>query len=158
MINCSPLDEGNDVSASPAVLIDAVRSPVGKGRPDGALAGVHAVELLSQVLSGLMGRHDLDPARINDLLIGCVSQVNEQGQTPGRWAWLGAGLPETVPATTIDRRCGSGQQAVDFGAFGVMAGAYDLVIAGGVESMSRVPMGSARLGADPIGPSATDRY
>lgn len=141
-----------------AVIVDAVRSPIGRGRPDGALAGVHAVDLLSQVFTGLMERNDVDPSLVEDVIVGCVSQVNEQGSTPGRWAWLGAGYPESVPATTIDRRCGSSQQAADFGAFGVMAGAYDLVVAGGIESMSRVPMGSARTGADPFGPLALQRY
>lgn len=141
-----------------AVIVDAVRTPMGKGRPGGVLSDVHAVELLAQTFAGLMGRHDLDPAAVDDVLVGCVSQVNEQGQTPGRWAWLGAGLPESVPAATIDRRCGSSHQAVDFAAIGVMAGVHELVVAGGVESMSRVPMGSARIGADPVGPSATERY
>lgn len=143
---------------SDAVIVDAVRSPMGKGKPGGALSGLHSVELLAQTLRGLFDRIDVDPTLVDDVLIGCVSQVNEQGQTPGRWAWLAAGLPETVPAATIDRRCGSGQQAADFAAYGIRAGAYELVVAGGVESMSRVPMGSARVGADPIGPSASARY
>ena len=140
------------------LIVDAVRSPIGRGRPDGALAGVHAVELLSQVLAGLMSRHDVDPGMVDDVIMGCVSQVSEQGATPGRWAWLGAGFPDSVPSTTIDRRCGSSQQAADFAAFGVMAGAYDLVVAGGIESMSRVPMGSARVGGDVFGPSTQRVY
>ncbi|MCV6991663.1 thiolase family protein [Mycobacterium timonense] len=140
-----------------AVIIDAVRSPMGKGKPGGALSSMHAVELLAQVLQGLMGRQDLDPALVDDVLIGCVSQAADQAATPGRWAWLAAGLPEHVPAVTIDRRCGSSQQALHFAAQGVIAGEYDVVVAGGIESMSRVPMGSARMGVDPFGP-AHDRY
>lgn len=140
-----------------AVIIDAVRSPMGKGKPGGALSSLHAVELLAQVLRGLMGRVDLDPALVDDVLIGCVSQAADQAGTPGRWAWLAAGLPEHVPAVTIDRRCGSSQQALHFAAQGVIAGEYDVVVAGGIESMSRVPMGSARMGVDPFGP-AHDRY
>jgi acetyl-CoA acetyltransferase len=90
--------------------------------------------------------------------MGCVSQVGEQAGPVGRWAWLAAGLPEHVPATTIDRRCGSSQQAADFAAMGVMTGAYDVVVAGGVASMSRVPMFTARIGQDPAGPSVARRY
>jgi acetyl-CoA acyltransferase len=140
-----------------AVIVDAVRSPMGRGKPGGALSSLHAVELLSQVLRALMDRHDLDPALVDDVLIGCVSQAADQSATPGRWAWLAAGLPEQVPSVTIDRRCGSSQQALHFAAQGVIAGEYDVVVAGGIESMSRVPMGSARMGKDPFGP-AHDRY
>jgi acetyl-CoA acetyltransferase len=142
-----------------AVIVDAVRSPMAKGRPPkdgkpgGALSELHPVELLGQTLKGLMDRNDIDPAEVDDVIMGCVSQVGEQAGPVGRWAWLGAGLPEHVPATTIDRRCGSSQQAADFAAMGVMVGAYDVVVAGGVESMSRVPMFTARLGQDPAGPS-----
>jgi acetyl-CoA acyltransferase len=142
-----------------AYVIDAVRSPMGKGKAGGALSSLHAVELLAQTLAGLLARHpSLDPGRVDDVLIGCVSQAGEQAATPGRMAWLAAGFPAHVPSTTIDRRCGSSQQAMAFAAHAVQAGAYDLVIAGGVESMSRVPMGSARMGADPFGPSVTERY
>ena len=148
-----------------AVLVDAVRSPMAKGKaprdgkPGGALSGVHPVELLGQTVKALLDRNPaLDPGDVEDFIVGCVSQVAEQAGCPGRWAWLAAGLPEHVPSTTVDRRCGSSQQAADFGAQGVIAGAYDVVIAGGVESMSRVPMGSARMGADVYGPSATERY
>jgi acetyl-CoA acetyltransferase family protein len=100
----------------------------------------------------------VDPAEIDDVIIGCVSQVGEQSATPGRMAWLGAGYPPHVPATTIDRKCGSSQQAVHFAAQGLMAGAYDVAIAGGVESMSRVVMGSARMGADPFGTQVAERF
>src|SRR5438067_902025 len=140
-----------------AVIIDAVRSPMAKGKPGGALSEVHAVELLAQVLRALMDRSNLDPSLVDDVLIGCVSQAADQSGTPGRWAWLAAGLPEHVPSVTIDRRCGSSQQALHFAAHGVIAGEYDVVVAGGVESMSRVPMGSARMGGDPFGP-ANARY
>jgi acetyl-CoA acetyltransferase family protein len=141
-----------------AVIVDALRSPVGRGRPTGALSTVHPVELLAQVLRPLIERNDLDPARVDDVIIGCVSQAGEQATTPGRMAWLAAGFPASVPATTIDRRCGSSQQAAHFAAQGVIAGAYDIVVAGGVESMSQVPLASARLGKDTFGPSVTARY
>jgi acetyl-CoA acyltransferase len=141
-----------------AVIVDAVRSPVGRGRPNGALATVHPVELLAQVLAALVERNDLDPGLVEDVIIGCVSQAGEQATTPGRMAWLAAGYPVEVPSTTIDRRCGSSQQAAHFAAQGVLAGAYDVVIAGGVESMSQVPLASARLGKDTFGPSVTARF
>jgi acetyl-CoA acetyltransferase family protein len=140
------------------VIIDAVRTPMGRGKAGGALAGVHAVELLATVLDALVRRNHLDPGRVDDVLIGCVSQAGEQAATPGRMALLAAGFPDHVPSTTIDRRCGSSQQAIHFAAHGIAAGAYDIVIAGGVESMSRVPMGSARMGQDPFGPSVQRRY
>ncbi|MDQ1696542.1 MAG: acetyl-CoA acyltransferase [Frankiaceae bacterium] len=128
------------------------------GKPGGALSTLHAVELLAQVLRALVERSGVDPGTVDDVLIGCVSQASEQAATPGRMAWLSAGLPEHVPAVTIDRRCGSSQQSVEFAAHAIMAGAYDVAIAGGVESMSRVPMGSARMGADAHGPGVTARY
>jgi acetyl-CoA acetyltransferase family protein len=147
-----------------AVIIDAVRSPMAKGKPGrngnpgGGFSSLHPVELLAQTIKGLMDRNDVDPAEVDDVLMGCVSQVGEQAGPVGRWAWLAAGLPEHVPATTIDRRCGSSQQAADFAAMGVMTGAYDVAVAGGVESMSRVPMFTARIGQDPVGPSVNQRY
>jgi acetyl-CoA acetyltransferase family protein len=104
-----------------------------------------------------MERTGVDPGLVEDVVTGCVSQVGEQSATPGRWAWIAAGLPESVPAVTIDRRCGSSLQALQFAAQSIMAGAHEVVVAGGVESMSRVPMGSNRAGADPFG-SAADRY
>ena len=143
---------------SPALVIDAVRSPMGRGRAGGALAEVHPVELLAQVVSALVERSGADPSDVDDLLVGCVTQSSEQSGNVGRMAWLAAGLPEHVPSVTIERKCGSGQQAVQFAAQGVMAGSYDIVIAAGVESMSRVPMGSNRQGADSYGPSVLDRY
>lgn len=140
------------------VVVDVVRSPVGRGKPGGSLSGVHAVDLLAQVLRRLLDRTGIDPGSVDDVLVGCVSQAADQAGCPGRAAWLGAGGPEHVPAVTIDRRCGSSQQAVHFAAQGIMAGAYDVAIAGGVESMSRVPMGSARMGVDPFGTLANERY
>ncbi|MBC2589885.1 MULTISPECIES: thiolase family protein [Rhodococcus] len=141
-----------------AVIVDAVRSPTGRGRAQGALAGVHPSDLLAQVLAGLVARNDLDPGLIDDVLIGCVNQSGEQSATPGRQALLAAGFPTHVPSVTIERKCGSGQQAVDFAVQGITAGAYDIVVSGGVESMSRVPMGSAAMGKDPHGPAVRERF
>ena len=143
---------------SQAVIVDAVRSPMGRGRPGGALSSVHPVDLLAQVLTALVTRSQLDPGRVDDVLVGCVGQAGEQSATPGRMAWLAAGFPDHVPSVTIERKCGSGQQAVDFAVQGIVAGAYDIAIAAGVESMSRVPMGSARMGADPFGAGVHARY
>jgi acetyl-CoA acyltransferase len=142
-----------------AVIVDAVRTPIGKGKPTGSLAPVHPVDLLAHSLRALADRTAIDPALIDDVIGGCVDQVGEQAANTTRWAVLAAGFPETVPATTIDRQCGSSQQAVHFAAQGILAGAYDIVIACGVESMSRVPMGSNVLpGSDPYGPGVADRY
>jgi acetyl-CoA acyltransferase len=141
-----------------AVIVDAVRSPMGRGKDTGALAGVHPVDLLAQVLAALVHRCGIDPGTVDDVLVGCVSQAGEQSSTPGRQAWLAAGFPTHVPSVTIERKCGSGQQAIDFAAQGIAAGAYDIVIAAGVESMSRVPMGSSRMGRDPFGPLVRDRF
>jgi acetyl-CoA acyltransferase len=141
-----------------AVLVDVIRTASGKGKPGGALSSVHPADLLAQTLRQLVERSDLDPAAIDDVIAGCVGQVGDQAVNIARTAVLRAGFPETVPATTIDRQCGSSQQAAHFGAQGVMAGAYDIVIACGVESMSRVPMGMANLpGTDAFAPLA-DRY
>ncbi|SHK52620.1 acetyl-CoA acyltransferase [Pseudonocardia thermophila] len=141
-----------------AVLIDAVRSPMGKGKPGGALSSLHAVDLLAQTIAALLQRTGIDPGRVDDVVTGCVSQAGEQSGNVGRMAWLAAGFPEHVPAVTVERKCGSSQQAVHFAAQGIMAGAYDVVVVAGVESMSRVPMGVARMDADPYGPSVTERY
>jgi acetyl-CoA C-acetyltransferase/acetyl-CoA acyltransferase len=141
------------------VVVDAVRTPTGRGKADGALAGVHPVDLLAQTMTALLERSpELDPGTVDDVIIGCVSQVGEQSATPGRMAWLGAGLPAHVPATTIDRKCGSSQQAVHFGAQAIRSGEADVIVAGGVESMSRVVMGSARMGADPFGEQVAARF
>jgi acetyl-CoA acyltransferase len=132
-----------------AVIVDVVRTPSGRGKPGGALSDVHPVDLAAHVLSSLASRNGVDPARIDDVLLGCVTQSGDQAMNVARQAVLAAGFPESVPAVTIDRQCGSSQQAAHFAAQGVMAGAYDLVIAGGVESMSRVPLGSSRQGGSP---------
>lgn len=141
-----------------AVIVDAIRTASGKGKPGGRLSGIHPVDLLSRVLRSLAERNDLDPGMVDDVIAGCVSQSAEQTYNIGRNAVLGAGFPDTVPATTIDRQCGSSQQAAHFAAQGVIAGVYDVVIACGVESMSRVPMGSSTHGADPFGPAVAARY
>ena len=141
-----------------AVIVDVIRTASGKGKPGGRLSEVHPADLLARVLRALVERNDLDPAAVDDVIAGCVSQAGEQTYNIARNAVLGAGFPESVPATTIDRQCGSSQQAAHFAAQGVIAGAYDVVIACGVESMSRVPMGSSTHGADPFGPAMAARY
>jgi acetyl-CoA C-acetyltransferase len=128
-------------AAREAVLVGAVRTPIGKR--GGSLSGVHPVDLLAGVLRELFDRTGADPGHVEDHITGCVSQVGEQSINIGRNAWLAAGFPEEIPGTTIDRQCGSSQQAVHFAAQGVMSGTQDLVIAAGVESMSMVPMGSS---------------
>ena len=132
---------------------------MGKGKPSGALAGVHAVDLFAHSIRAVVERSGVDPDVIDDVIGGCVDQVGEQAMNTTRYAALAAGLPEHVPATTVDRQCGSSQQAVHFAAQGVISGAYDVVVAGGVESMSRVPMWSnVPEGADPFGPTLAARY
>jgi acetyl-CoA acyltransferase len=145
-------------SAVSAVIVDGVRSPIGKGKMGGALSGLHPAELLGTVITQLLTRTGVDPASVEDLRVGCVSQTGEQSGNVGRMAWLGAGLPEHVPSVTIERKCGSSQQALDFAAQSIVAGVYDCVVVAGVESMSRVPMGSNRMGADPYGPGVHARY
>ena len=124
-----------------AVIVEAVRSPLGKR--NGKLSGWHPVDLLAEVLNETIARSNIDPGVVDDVICGCVSQVGEQSLNVGRNAWLAAGLPEEVPATTIDRQCGSSQQSAHFAAQGVLSGAYDVAIACGVEHMTRVPMGSS---------------
>jgi acetyl-CoA acyltransferase len=141
-----------------AVIVDAVRSPMGRGKQGGALSTVHAVDLLAAVLKGLVERTGIDPGTVDDVMVGCVGQAGEHSATPGRQAWLAAGYPVHVPSVTIERKCGSGQQALEFAVQSVVAGANDIVIAAGLESMSRVPMGSARMGADPHGPGVRSRF
>ncbi|TYB48196.1 thiolase family protein [Actinomadura chibensis] len=139
-----------------AVVVAAVRSPVGKRA--GALSGVHPADLSARVLSALAERASLDPSIVDDVVWGCVSQAGEQTFDIARTAALSAGWPESVPGTTVDRQCGSSQQAVHFAAAGVVAGHYDVVVAGGVESMSRVPMGSASGDQSPLGELYAERY
>jgi acetyl-CoA acyltransferase len=141
-----------------AVIVDAVRTASGRGKPGGALSGTHPVELVATVLTALVERTGLDPARIDDVITGCVAQAGEQSLNIGRQGVLAAGWPVSVPATTIDRQCGSSQQAAHFAAQGVIAGAYDIAVACGVESMSRLPMGTAGIGQDPFGPSVAARF
>ncbi len=141
-----------------AVIVDGVRSPFGRGRPGGALHGLHPVDLYAQVLQALLARTGIDPATVEDVITGCVLQVGEQAANIGRHGWLAAGFPETVPGVTLDRKCGSCEQALHFAAQGVIAGAYDIVVAGGVEMMSRVGMKSNRMGQDNLGPAFHARY
>ncbi len=141
-----------------AVIVDAVRTAGGKR--NGKLRNWHAVDLASEALRALQERNGLDPSLVDDVIMGCVMQVSEQALNIGRNAVLAAGWPESVPGTTIDRQCGSSQQALHFAAQGVMAGAYDVVVAAGVESMTRTPMGSSvvrELGY-PFGPRMMNRY
>ncbi len=140
-----------------AVIVDAVRTPV--GRRDGGLKGWHPVDLLGHTLQALVRRNKLDPALVDDVIAGCVGQVGEQAYNIARNAVLAAGFPESVPGTTVDRQCGSSQQAAHFAAQGVLAGSYDIAIACGVECMSRVPMGSNGAGpGKPFGPAVMRRY
>jgi acetyl-CoA acyltransferase len=140
-----------------AVIVEAVRSPIGKR--NGGLSGVHPAELSAQVLNGLVDRTGVDPAVVDDVIWGCVMQAGEQALDIARTALLTAGWPETVPGVTVDRQCGSSQQSVHFAAAGVVAGHYDVVVAGGVESMSRTPMGSSLAGGgNPYPAGFKDRY
>jgi acetyl-CoA acyltransferase len=139
-----------------AVIVAAVRTPVGKR--NGGLSGTHPVDLSAQVLQALAARTGIDPAVVEDVIWGCVGQVGEQTFDIGRNAVLAAGWPESVPGVTVDRQCGSSQQSVHFAAAGVISGQYDVVVAGGVESMSRVPMGASVNGAWPFGEGFRTRY
>ena len=132
-----------------AVIVDVVRTPSGRGKPGGSLSEVHPVDLAAGVLTAVLERNGLESRQIDDVILGCVSQVGDQSMNIARQAVLAAGFDESVPATTIDRQCGSSQQAAHFAAQGVMPGAYDIVIAAGVESMSRVPLGSSARGGSP---------
>src|SRR4030081_2971925 len=141
-----------------AVIVDAVRTAL--GRRNGKLKDVHPVDLAAETLRALVDRNGVDPAQVEDVIMGCVMQVGDQGVNIARNAALAAGFPETVPGTTVDRQCGSSQQAAHFAAQGVISGAYDIAIAGGVESMTRVPLGSSYTqgpGA-PFGPRMLKRY
>ena len=145
-----------------AFIVDGLRTPIGKR--GGSLKGIHAIDLLGLVIENLVGRNSIDPADIDDVIAGCVSQLGEQTGNVGRNAALAAGLPESVPGTTVDRQCGSSQQALHFAAQGIIAGSYDIAIACGVEMMSRVPMGSTFSYEGPegvstaFGPKMYDRY
>jgi acetyl-CoA acyltransferase len=139
-----------------AVIVEAVRAPVGKR--GGGLSDVHPVDLSADVLNALVQRAGLDPQLVDDVIWGCVSQVGDQSSNVGRFAVLAAGWPDSIPGTTVNRACGSSQQALDFAAQAVMTGHHDVVVAGGVEVMSRVPLGAARATGVPYGPRVLARY
>src|SRR6478609_10767404 len=142
-----------------AVIVDAIRTPLGKR--NGKLKDVHPVDLVADVLRELVSRNGVDPALVEDVIMGCVMQVGEQGVNVGRNAALAAGFPESTVGTTVDRQCGSSQQAAHFAAQGVIAGVYDVVVAGGVEVMTRVPMGASMMDGKygwPFGPAIGARY
>ncbi len=139
-----------------AVIVDAVRAPI--GRRNGKLKGVHPVDLSADVLTLLLDRNQLEPEVVEDVVWGCVTQIADQSTNVGRLAVLAAGWPEAIPGVTLDRACGSSQQAVHFAAASVIARHYDMVVAGGVESMSRVPLGTARATGEPFGPRVRERY
>jgi acetyl-CoA acyltransferase len=142
--------------AGDAVIVGAVRTAVGKR--NGSLAQQHAVDLTGRVLRELAERTGVDPAVVDDVIWGCVGQVGDQSGNIGRYGVLAAGWPESVPGTTINRACGSSQQALEFAFSGVISGAYEVVVAGGVEVMSKVPLGAARQGGLPFGPAVLERY
>lgn len=144
--------------SSEAVVVDVIRTPVGRGKPGGALSGVHPVDLAAGMLQSILERNGLESGQIDDVMLGCVSQVGDQAMNIARQAVLAAGFDEHIPGTTIDRQCGSSQQAVHFAAAGIAAGENDIVIVGGVESMSRVPLGSSASGGSPMSPRLHARY
>ncbi|QSE80597.1 acetyl-CoA C-acetyltransferase [Rhodococcus koreensis] len=139
---------------SQAYIVDAVRTPV--GRRGGGLAGAHPVDLAAHVIRTLIGRNDFDPAMVDDVILGCLDTIGAQSGDIARIAALGAGLPESVPGVTVDRQCGSSQQAVHFAAQAVMSGTADIVVAGGVQNMSQIPLMSSVTAGEPYG--ATDPY
>lgn len=139
-----------------AVVVEAVRTPI--GRRGGSLSELHPVDLSAQILVALLERTGIEPSLVDDVIWGCATQIGDQAGNVGRFSVLAAGWPEAIPGVTINRACGSSQQAIEFAAMGVMSGHYDLVIAGGVESMSRVPLGSARAVGTPYGPAMCTRY
>ncbi|MGG7507284.1 thiolase family protein [Plantibacter sp. YIM 135249] len=141
-----------------AVIVDAIRTPSGRGKQGGALNGFHPADLLSLTLQSLVERNGLDAGVVDDVIAGCVTQGGQQSANIARNAVLGAGFPDTVPGTTIDRQCGSSQQAATFAAQSIIAGTTDVVIACGVESMSRLPIGAAAGGQDPFGTMLRERY
>jgi acetyl-CoA acyltransferase len=137
-------------------VVEAVRSPIGKR--NGGLAGVHPVDLSADVLNELLARTRVDPDVVDDVIWGCVSQIGDQSSNVARFAVLAAGWPDSIPGVTVNRACGSSQQALDFAAYAVMSGQFDVVVAGGVEVMSRVPLGAARQTGFPYGPRVLARY
>lgn len=141
-----------------AVLVDVVRTPSGKGKPGGSLSSLHPVDLMAGTIRDLLDRTGIDPGTVEDVIVGVLSQAGRQAVNVGRNAALAAGLPETVPGTTVDRQCGSALQAVQFAVSGVVAGFYDVVLAGGVEMMSHNPINHAWMGEDPWGDQIARRY
>jgi acetyl-CoA acyltransferase len=141
-----------------ALVVDAIRTPVGRGRPDGALQGVHPVDLLAGVLEALVTRLGVDPGEVDDVVAGCGIPAREQAGNIARHAVLAAGWPASVPGMTVDRKCGSAQQALHLAAQAVASGAQDVVVACGVEMMGTVPMRADRQGADPQGPRLRARW
>ncbi len=146
------------MSSQTAVIVDAIRTGAGKGKPGGSLSGIHPSDLLAGVLRQLLERNGLESTQVDDVIAGCVSQAGEQTGNIGRTAVLAAGFDQSVPGMTVDRQCGSSQQATAFAAQSIMAGVNDIVIAAGVESMSRVPLGSAAGGQNPYGAGIRARY
>src|SRR5699024_9214230 len=154
--NSSNNRSAEEITMTDAVIVAARRTPTGKR--NGVLSGVHPADLSAHVLADLVATAGVDPALVEDVIWGCVSQASEQTGDIARTAALSAGFPETVTGVTVDRQCGSSQQAVHFAAAGIIAGQYDSAIAGGVESMSRVPMGSSSMGNSPYGDRFLERY
>ena len=146
------------LAGRPAYVVDVVRTPFGRGRPDGALAQAHPVDLLATLLQALQERNDLDPSLVDDHIAGCVQQVGEQAGNVARHAVLAAGWPASVPGVTLDRKCGSFQQALHFAAQAIASGAQDIVAVGGVEMMGRIPMRLNRLDRDELGPMFARRF
>jgi len=145
-------------SRTTAVVIDLARSPFARAKEGGGLRGIHPVDLAATLMRGLVAKHGIDPARIDDVILGTANPIAEQGGNIGRHAALAAGFPPSVPGMQIDRKCGSGQQAIELAVHGIVAGTYDLVIAGGVELMSLVPMRANRMGKDSHGRLLRERY
>lgn len=152
----APIVQMREGPVREAVVVEAVRSPFGKR--NGSLADTHPVDLSAEILNALITRARVEPDLIDDVLWGCVSQIGDQSSNIGRFAVLAAGWPDSIPGVTINRACGSSQQSLDFAAMGIMSGQYDVVVAGGVEVMSRVPLGSAREIGMPYGPRVMKRY
>lgn len=146
------------LTGRPAYVVDVVRTPFGRGRPDGALAQAHPVDLLATLLQALQERNDLDPSLVDDHIAGCVQQVGEQAGNVARSAVLAAGWPASVPGVTLDRKCGSFQQALHFAAQAIASGSQDIVVVGGVEMMSRIPMRLSRLDRDELGSMFARRF
>ncbi|HWN73321.1 MAG TPA: steroid 3-ketoacyl-CoA thiolase, partial [Solirubrobacterales bacterium] len=158
------MDNGNGkFGGREVVIVEAARTPIGRGHPEkGYYKDLHPSNLLARTYKEVIDRSGIDPNEVGDVIAGCVQQFGEQGLNIGRNAWLEAGLPQEVPATTVDRQCGSAQQAVNFGAALIAAGVHDVVIGGGVEHMGHIPMGVGFKWVDDVGspwpPALMERY